>query len=117
MAKKDAPEPTVTEVNPTMEIPGPNDASASSSDKNVPRWPSQPQPLRRSAASKVLNALFDCALILAALLLIMKAGLCVLAHKRDKSTSGTIANPASDVTDYLMRFNGQVSRFCAEFVK
>jgi hypothetical protein len=80
----------------------------------VAEWPSAPQPLQPSKLSRVLNTTFDVVIALAPLLLLVKAGLVVEANKIDGAgaKTGSISDPPSSMTVYLLSLNGQVSPNC-----
>jgi hypothetical protein len=93
-----------------IEVPSPpTDEGKVGPEPGLPEWPSEPQPLKHSKISQVLSTAFDVALCFAPLLLLVKAGLCLLASQLDSSKTGEIADPPSNLTLYLLRFNDQVS--------
>lgn len=73
------------------------------------KWPHEPQPITNEpVVERCLDAV-DVVLCMLPCILIMKAGLCVLAHEIDKTHVGASIDKASQLTLRLIEFNGQLT--------
>lgn len=77
----------------------------------APKWSSQPQPLKESQIVRVSMGIFDAALCLMPISLMVKIGLCIFADHKQKEDEyififGFGLHP---LTKFLIEINGQVS--------
>jgi hypothetical protein len=80
-------------------------------------WPTQPRVLGESNLSRKLNLVFDVALMVAPILLILKIALVILVSRSDQYASNTLANPPTPETRYLIRFNAQVRSIASDYIR
>ncbi|ETI26582.1 hypothetical protein G647_03360 [Cladophialophora carrionii CBS 160.54] len=79
------------------------------SEPQLRRWPHEPQPIINDPfVERCLDAV-DVIICLLPCILIMKAGLCVLAHEIDKTHVGPSIDKASQLTLRLIEFNSQLT--------
>jgi hypothetical protein len=86
---------------------------SSATEFTLPQAQAAPNPLQfqqteKSRFTDFINNGYDAALIAAPMALVSKAGLVIAAHHRDKYKSGSVSDPPSKLTTYLIEFNAQV---------
>jgi hypothetical protein len=101
-------QPTSTSVREVSSDGSKENAGRPAGDILPMTWPAEPQHLKPSKASKILNNAFDALLFIAPLALLVKCGLIIWAAHRDAGHTGEVGSPPSKLTAYLIRFNGQV---------
>jgi hypothetical protein len=72
------------------------------------KLPPRAVPVESGPVTKWINRIYDAALCLAPICLILKTGLVIRAHHVDKYSGTGVMNPASSLTENLVYFNGQV---------
>ena len=103
----------------TVEVYSPQSSSPSTFDIHyarhpyIAKWPTEPRPLKTSILSKTVYTFLDIFMCLAPVILLIKAGLVVIAARKDAGHTGTIEDPPSALTLNLIRFNTQVGELKA----
>jgi hypothetical protein len=82
---------------------------------HIVKWPTEPQPLKKSIFSKTAYTFLDILMCLAPVILLIKAGIVVLAARLDSGHRGTVEDPPSALTLNLIRFNTQVCKVQLSF--
>lgn len=70
------------------------------------RWPQEPETIQNEPKIEVALTLLDVALMVLPVVLIVKTSLCIYSWHKDKYNTGTFIAEASDMSQYLIRFNG-----------
>jgi hypothetical protein len=92
----------------SMARSGTRDGSNGNPDVIPAELPPRPAPVKSSSVSDWIDRVYDAALCLAPICLIVKTGLVIRAHHVDKYSGTGVMNPASPLTENLVYFNGQV---------
>lgn len=114
MSQEKGPFETVTPLSP-QSISTSSLGQQPTCHSTLSKWPSAPKPLKKSRWIRIAYTLWDIAMCLVPLLLLMKAGLIVVAYRIDHYKNGLVENPPSSLTQYSIWFNTQVrqiSVFC-----
>jgi hypothetical protein len=88
-----------------------------STSKTHVEWPAEPHSLLPSKFSSILSLLYDMALCMAPIALLIKCALVVLASHWDAQNTGQVGSQATKLTRNLLHFNEQlVTLFTIIFV-
>lgn len=79
-------------------------------DASIEPWPSEPRSLSRKHSHEFWMTVYDVALCLIPLALMVKIVLCILANRLEKQHSGNLVDLAGPLARFLVEFNSQVGQ-------
>jgi hypothetical protein len=109
MEEEKSPNETVDVYDPQAKS-SPTFGSPDARQPSIAKWPTEPKPLKRGVLSETIYTFLDILMCLAPVALLIKAGLVVLASRRDMYVTGSLDSPPSALTLNLIRFNTQVCK-------